>query len=161
MTTFDTLRAAQRLRDEADQPPAAAETIAAVIGEAVAPGRDDVMGLREDITALRGEVHDEVGALRTELHDEVGALRTELHHEVGALRADVAALRAEVREDIAALRGELREGLQALRTEMQAMRADQPPAAADFQSDLRTLTLQLAGFTVAVAMIAVAVAKLI
>ena len=37
---------------------------------------------------------------------------------------------------------------------MQAMRADS-------QSDLRTLTLQLSGFTVGVAMVAVAVAKLI
>ena len=93
MTMFDTLRAAQRLRDEADQPPAAAETIAAVIGEAVAPGRDDVMALREDVAGLRTELHDglaglreDMGALRTELHDEVGALRTELHDEVGALR---------------------------------------------------------------------------
>ncbi len=143
MTMFDTLRAAQRLRDEADQPPAAAETIAAVIGEAVAPGRDDVMALREDVAGLR-----------TELHDGLAALRTELHDEVASLREDMAALRAEVREDIAALRGELREGLQSMRTEMQAMRAD-------FQSDMRTLTLQLFGITVGVATVAVAVAKLI
>ena len=57
MMTFDTLRAAQRLRDEADQPSAAAETIAAVIGEAVAPGRDDVAALREDIAALRADIY--------------------------------------------------------------------------------------------------------
>ncbi len=118
MVTFDTLRAAQRLRDEADQSPAAAETIAAVIGEAVTPGRD------------------------------------ELHQEVAALREEMAALRAEVREDIATLRGELREGLQAMRTEMQTMRAD-------FQSDMRTLQLQLAGFGVAVATVAVAIVKLV
>ena len=59
--TFDTLRAAQRLRDEADQPPAAAETIAAVIGEAVAPGRDDVAALRvelrEGLQALRADIY--------------------------------------------------------------------------------------------------------
>ena len=61
MVAFDTLRAAQRLRDEADQPPAAAETIAAVIGEAVAPGRDDVMALRvelrEGLQKLRADVY--------------------------------------------------------------------------------------------------------
>ena len=98
MAIFDTLRAAQRLRDEADQPSAAAETIAAVIGEAVAPGRDDVMALRED----------------------VGGLRTELHDEVGALRADMAVLRGELREGLQSMRTEM----QAMRTEMQAMRAD-------------------------------------
>ena len=92
MVTFDTLRAAQRLRDEADQSPAAAETIAAVIGEAVTPGRDDVAALREDMAALRAEV-----------------------------REDIAALRGEMREDIAALRGEIREGLQAMRAEMYAL----------------------------------------
>ena len=61
MVAFDTLRAAQRLRDEADQPPAAAETIAAVIGEAVAPGRDDVAALRvelrEGLQKLRADVY--------------------------------------------------------------------------------------------------------
>ena len=61
MVAFDTLRAAQRLRDEADQSPAAAETIAAVIGEAVAPGRDDVAALRvelrEGMQALRADVY--------------------------------------------------------------------------------------------------------
>ena len=132
MVTFDTLRAAQRLRDEADQSPAAAETIAAVIGEAVTPGRDDV-------AVLRGELHQEVAALRGEIAD----LRTELHEQLGA-----------VREEIADLRGELREGLQAMRTEMQTMRAD-------FQSDMRTLQLQLAGFGVAVATVAVAIVKLV
>ena len=99
MVTFDTLRAAQRLRDEADQPPAAAETIAAVIGDAFAPGRDDVDALRNDVGELRGE----------------------LREETGALRADIAALRGELREESAALRGELREGLQALRTEIYAL----------------------------------------
>ena len=66
--TFDTLRAAQRLRDEANQPPAAAETIAAVIGEAVAPGRDDV-------GALRGELRDSVAALR----EDIAALRADMY----------------------------------------------------------------------------------
>ena len=100
MVAFDTLRAAQRLRDEADQSPAAAETIAAVIGEAVTPGRDDVAALREDMAALRAEVREDMAALRAEV------------------REDIAALRGEMREDIAALRGELREGLQAMRAEM-------------------------------------------
>ena len=95
MTTFDTLRAAQRLRDEAAQPPAAAETIAAVIGEAVAPGRDDVMALRDDVAGLRTDLHDGLAGLRTDLHDGLAGLRGELHHEVGALRADIAALRTE------------------------------------------------------------------
>ena len=62
------------------------------------------------------------------------------------VREDIAALRAEIREDSAAMRGEFREGQQALR--------------ADLQADLRTLVLQLAGFTVAVATIAVAIVKL-
>ena len=61
MVAFDTLRAAQRLRDEADQPPAAAETIAAVIGEAVAPGRDEMAALRvelrEGLQTLRADIH--------------------------------------------------------------------------------------------------------
>ena len=137
MAIFDTLRAAQRLRDEADQPPAAAETIAAVIGEAVTPGRDDVMGLREDVGALRGELHHEVASLRTELHDGLAGLRGELHDEVGALR-----------EEMAALRGELREGLQSMRTEMQAMRAE-----------MYAIQLRAAGFTIALVAVAVAVVK--
>ena len=59
-----------------------------------------------------------------------------MHDEAAALHEDMLARQAEFRES------------------MQAMRAD-------FQSDIRRLLLQLFGFTVGVAMVAVAVAKLI
>ena len=80
-----------------------------MIGEAVAPGRDDVAALRAEMQDFRGEM----------------------------------------REEIAALRGELREGLQEMRTEIQALRAE-----------MYALQLRFAGFTVAVAAVAVAIVKL-
>ena len=63
MAVFDTLDASRRLRDEAGQSQEAAETIADVIGQAVAPmvRLDDLM-VRLDDFVTRAEFHQ---ALRT------------------------------------------------------------------------------------------------
>ena len=52
---------------------------------------------------------------------DMAALREDMSALRGELRAESAALRGELREESAALRGELREGLQALRTEIYAL----------------------------------------
>ena len=92
MVAFDTLRAAQRLRDEADQPPATAETIAAVIGEAVAPGRDDVAALREDMSDMRADM----GALRGEVREGLQALRADVYAALFRLAGFVVAVAVAV-----------------------------------------------------------------
>ncbi len=61
MAVFDTLDASRRLRDEAGQSQEAAETIADVIGQAVAPmvRLDDLM-VRLDDFVTRAEFHQAI-----------------------------------------------------------------------------------------------------
>jgi hypothetical protein len=61
MAVFDTLHAARRLRDEAGQSQEAAETIADVIGEAVAP----MVRLGDFVT--RAEFHQALHAMEIRL----------------------------------------------------------------------------------------------
>ena len=64
MALFDTLHASQRLRDEAGQSQEVAETIADVIGRAVAPmvRLDDLM-VRLDDFVTRAEFHQALHAM--------------------------------------------------------------------------------------------------
>ena len=68
MTAFDTLHAARRLRDEAGQSQESAETIADVIGAAVAPmvRLDDLM-VRLDDFVTRAEFHQAMHAMEIRL----------------------------------------------------------------------------------------------
>ena len=63
------------------------------------------------------------------------------------------AFQAEMRADMQAFQAEMRAELAAFRVDLQALRAD-------FQKELRILALQLGGFAVGVAGIAVAIVKL-
>lgn len=68
MAAFDTLHAARRLRDEAGQSQEAAETIADVIGAAVAPMAplDDLVGRLDDFVT-RAEFHQALHAMEIRL----------------------------------------------------------------------------------------------
>ena len=68
MAAFDTLHAARRLRDEAGQSQEAAETIADVIGAAVAPmvPLDDLVGRLDDFVT-RAEFHQTLHAMEIRL----------------------------------------------------------------------------------------------
>ena len=52
--------------------------------------------LKEEISALRGEMYRELQALRLELHDGLAAVRQELRQEISAVRQDMAAMRADL-----------------------------------------------------------------
>ena len=68
MAAFDTLHASRRLRDEAGQSQEAAETIADVIGAAVAPmvPLDDLVGRLDDFVT-RAEFHKALHAMEIRL----------------------------------------------------------------------------------------------
>ena len=51
--------------------------------------KEDIGGLRNEISALRSEMHDAIGALRSEMQSEIGKLRG----EVGELRGELKSLR--------------------------------------------------------------------
>ena len=80
--------------------------------------RSDMALLRDEIGALRTDMHNEIGALRTDMHNEIGALRTEMRDEIAALRSETASIRTELREEIAALRTEMRDEIAAVRSDL-------------------------------------------
>ena len=73
--------------------------------------------LRQDIGAVRGELHDQISTVRGEMgvfrdemrdeiravRDEMGILREDVRHDIGALRADI----QDIREDVRQLRDKL------------------------------------------------------
>ena len=98
-------------------------------------------GASEDLAeAAADEVNGAVSGLATRSDLEV--FRAEMRADMQAFRADMQAFQAEIRAELAAFR-----------VDLQALRAE-------FQKELRILALQLGGFAVGVAGIAVAIVKL-
>ena len=105
-------------------------------------------------------------AAADEVNGAVSGLATRSALEVfrAEMRAEMQAFRAEMQAEMQAFRAEMRADIQALRADMQVfqaeMRADMQALGAEFQKELRILALQLGGFAVGVAGIAVAIIKL-
>jgi archaellum component FlaC len=72
------------------------------LGGKIIACRDD---LRQEIAALRDEVHAEVGDLR----DEISALREGVDAQVGDLRYEISAFREGTHQDISTLRQSVEE----------------------------------------------------
>ena len=109
-------------------------------------------GASEDLAeAAADEVNGAVSGLATRSDLEV--FRAEMRADMQAFRADMQAFQAEMRADMQAFQAEIRAELAAFRVDLQALRAE-------FQKELRILALQLGGFAVGVAGIAVAIVKL-
>ena len=106
-----------------------------------------------------GASDDLAEAVADEVNGAVGGLATRADLEVlrADMRADMQALRADVRADLEVFRAEMRADMQAFQAEMRVLLAEM---RADFQKELRILALQLGGFAVGVAGIAVAIVKL-
>ena len=88
MVTFDTLKAARRLQDEAGFN----ETQASVLVSTIAQGFGENLATKDDlareIAAVRGEiaaVRGEVEALRTEMHADMHTLEQRVYVRVGAM----------------------------------------------------------------------------
>ncbi len=98
-------------------------------------------------------------AAADEVNGAVSGLATRADLEVfrAEMRAEMQAFRAEMRADMQAFRAEMQAGMEALRADIRVLGAEM---RADFQKELRTLALQLGGFAVGVAGIAVAIVKL-
>ena len=76
------------------------------------------------------------------------------------MRADMQAFRADMRADMQAFRADMQAFQAEIRAELAAFRVDLQALRAEFQKELRILALQLGGFAVGVAGIAVAIVKL-
>ena len=98
-------------------------------------------------------------AAADEVNGAVSGLATRSDLEVfrAEMRADMQAFRADMQAEMQALRAEMQAGMEALRADIRVLGAEM---RADFQKELRTLALQLGGFAVGVAGIAVAIVKL-
>ena len=90
MLIKDTYKAINNLK-EAGLPPEQAEQIVGLFQEAdeQVATRHDIELLREDIEALREEMHGEIGNLRNEMQSEIGNLRKEMQSEIDKLRKDM------------------------------------------------------------------------
>ena len=107
MLTFDTLKAARRLQDEAGfnetQASVLVSTIAQGLGENLATKGDltrEIAAVRGEIAEVRGdiaEVRSDIAALRGEITGEVAALRGEITGDVAALRGEITSVRGEMR----------------------------------------------------------------
>ena len=69
--------------------------------------KDQIVNLREEVQAFRGETRAEFAAVRTEMRAEFGAVRTEM-------RTEFAAVRAEMASGDAALRSTMERGFERL-----------------------------------------------
>ena len=113
-----------------------------------------------------GASEDLAEAAADEVNGAVSGLATRSDLEVfrAEMRADMQAFRAEMRADMQAFQAEMRADMQAfqaeIRAELAAFRVDLQALRAEFQKELRILALQLGGFAVGVAGIAVAIVKL-
>ena len=108
-------------------------------------------GASEDLAeAAADEVNGAVAGLATRSDLEV--FRAEMRADMQAFRADM-----QAEKELQALRAEMQAGMEALRADIRVLGAEM---RADFQKELRTLALQLGGFAVGVAGIAVAIVKL-
>ncbi len=75
-------------------------------------------GLRTEMREEIGGVRGELSGLRTVMREEIGALRTEMREGIGGVRGELSGLRTEMREEIGALRTETHDELRALRSDL-------------------------------------------
>ena len=98
--TFDTLKAATRLREQADFN----EKQAAALVETFADGIVDNLATREDLAkteqALRGDLEKSEQALRNDLEKTEQALRTDMAKTEQGLRADLDRNTASLRNEM-------------------------------------------------------------
>ena len=149
MAEFDPGRMARRLQ-AAGASDDLAEAAADEVNGAVAG-----LATRSDLEVFRAEMRADMQAFRTwaEMRADMQALRADMQAFRAEMQADMQAFQAEMRADMQAFQAEMRAELAAFRVDLQALRAD-------FQKELRILALQLGGFAVGVAGIAVAIVKL-
>ena len=109
-----------------------------------------------------GASEDLAEAAADEVNGAVSGLATRSDLEVfrAEMRADMQAFRAEMRADMQAFRADMQAFQAEMRAELAAFRVDLQALRAEFQKELRILALQLGGFAVGVAGIAVAIVKL-
>ncbi len=109
-----------------------------------------------------GASEDLAEAAADEVNGAVSGLATRSDLEVfrAEMRADMQAFRAEMRADMQAFRADMQAFQAEIRAELAAFRVDLQALRAEFQKELRILALQLGGFAVGVAGIAVAIVKL-
>ncbi len=151
MAEFDPGRMARRM-----QAAGAGEELAEATADEV-NGAVAGVATRSDLEVVRADMRADMQTLRADMREDMQTLRAEM-------RADMEAFRAEMRADMEAFRAEMRTDMEAFRTEMrtelQDIRVGMAALRADFQKELRVLALQLGGFAVGVAGIAVAIVKL-
>jgi hypothetical protein len=95
--------------------------------------RQDVDGVRVEMSDLRTELQQEMSGLRTELQQEMSDLRTEL-------RADMADLRTELQQEMSGLRTELRGDMKDLRSELHG---DMKDLRSELRMDMASLEQRL------------------
>ena len=177
--TFDTLKAATRLREQADfsekQATALVETFADGIVDNLAT-REDLKNtehvLRSDLESTEQALRSDLEALRGDLEKTEQGLRADLEKTEQGLRADLEkseqALRADLEKSEQALRADLEKSERALRSDLQkteqGLRADLDRNTASLRNEMHKLenrmTLRLGGVIAAGIGIIVAVDKI-
>lgn len=111
--TFDTLKAARRLRDEFGFDERQAQGIVETFADGLNVSFDD-LATKHDLDLVRRDleqVRKDLDAFRKELKGDIDALRK-------ALKGDIDALRNELKGDIDALRAETKGGMRELEHRM-------------------------------------------
>ena len=88
MVTFDTVKAARRLQDEAGFNEAQASVLVSTIAQGLGENLVTKDDLAREIAAVRGEiaaVRGEIGSLRTEMRADMRALEQRVYVRVGAM----------------------------------------------------------------------------
>jgi vacuolar-type H+-ATPase subunit I/STV1 len=117
-TTFDTLKFARRLRDNAGFTAEHAEATAEALADVMAGDLATKADLNEVRQSLKADIREASQELRTELRETAQELRTELRKTAQELRTELRetaqALQAEIRETAQAAKSDLKDAVQAL-----------------------------------------------
>ena len=152
--TFDTLKAARRLRNEGGFN----EKQAGILVDTFAEGMDETLATKADLEKTELVLRGEIGTLRGEaketeatLRGEIGTLRGEAKQTEAALRGEIketeATLRGEIKETEATLRGEIKETKAALQKQMEKLEKRMVVRFGAMQVATVTLIVALIKFT--------------
>ena len=90
----------------------------------ITPIKNEMQALRSEIHAVKGELQAEIQAVKGELRAEIYAVKGELQAEIqavkGELQAEIYAVKGELQAEIQAVKGELQAEIQAVKGELQA-----------------------------------------
>ncbi len=134
---FDTLDASQRLQEAGFEEGQAAAMVSVFSRELSGnlATKDQVEGLRADVTQEIASVRGEIAELR----GEIAELRSEVRSEIAEVRSEIAELRGEVRSEIAEVRGEIAE----LRGEVRGEIAEVRGEVAQLRDKMETMEQRL------------------